>query len=51
MLHSLQTTEAVDHPALGEAIDGDSSGAISVYEINSFFDKKPMWMKTIVWLA
>jgi hypothetical protein len=28
-----------DYPAIGEAIDGDSSGAISVLEINSFFAK------------
>jgi hypothetical protein len=38
-----------DYPAIGEAIDGDSSGAISILEINSFFNNRkdlsiPVWL-------
>jgi Zn-dependent M28 family amino/carboxypeptidase len=40
----------LDYPAVGEAIDEDASGFISVHEINHFL-KKNQGLSTPVWFA
>lgn len=30
-----------DHPAIGNAIDEDGSGFVSVHELNHFLEKRP----------
>jgi hypothetical protein len=39
------------YPAIGDAIDEDGSGYISVHEANRFFSKKPKNWTTPEWLA
>ncbi|KAF7356066.1 hypothetical protein MVEN_00936400 [Mycena venus] len=43
-------TNVINHPAIGEAIDEDSSGFVSVHEINHFMSQKGD-TSTPVWLA
>jgi hypothetical protein len=38
-------------PAIGNAIDEDGSGYVSVQETNRFFSKKPEGWSTPQWLA
>jgi hypothetical protein len=40
-----------DYPAIGEAIDEDSSGSLSVHEVNHFLAKNTQGYPTPVWLA
>ncbi|EJD37198.1 hypothetical protein AURDEDRAFT_154414 [Auricularia subglabra TFB-10046 SS5] len=39
------------HPAIGEAIDEDATGYLSVQEVNRFLDKKPPGWSTPQWLV
>jgi hypothetical protein len=39
------------HPAIGDAIDGDSSGYLSVTEVDRFFQKKPKEWSSSEWIA
>jgi hypothetical protein len=39
------------YPAIGDAIDEDSSGYIGVYEANEFFRKMPAGWTSPQWLA
>ena len=39
------------HPAIGDAIDGDSSGYLSVTEVDRFFQNKPKEWSSSEWIA
>lgn len=41
----------VDHPAIGEAIDEDASGFLSIQEVNNFLTKRPEKYSTPQWLV
>ncbi|KAG9093130.1 hypothetical protein FRC06_011653, partial [Ceratobasidium sp. 370] len=44
-------SRVIFYPAIGDAIDEDSSGFVSLYELNHFFDSKPQGWTTPQWLA
>ncbi|KAJ8078578.1 hypothetical protein PM082_012861 [Marasmius tenuissimus] len=44
-------SKVIFYPAIGDAIDDDGSGFISVYEVNRFTRRKPDGWKTSEWLA
>lgn len=46
----ISASDAV-HPAIGDAIDEDASGYVSVYEANRFFRRKPENWDTPEWIA
>lgn len=50
-LHFL--SKIIFYPAIGDAIDEDSSGFVSVHEVNQFLKSKPAGMNcsTIAWIA
>ncbi|KAK7043656.1 hypothetical protein VNI00_008267 [Paramarasmius palmivorus] len=39
------------YPAIGDAIDDDGSGFVSIYEVNRFFRRKPEGWKSPEWIA
>ena len=39
------------HPAIGDAIDEDGSGYLSVTEVDQFFEKKPKEWSSAEWIA
>ncbi|ESK93009.1 hypothetical protein Moror_8912 [Moniliophthora roreri MCA 2997] len=39
------------YPAIGDAIDDDGSGFVSIYEVNRFFRRKPEGWKSSEWIA
>ena len=41
----------VNHPAVGEAVDEDASGFVSLHEVNHFVSRKPENLSTPVWFA
>ena len=43
--------QILGHLALGEAIDEDASGYVSLHEVNQFIQQKPEGMSTAVWFA
>lgn len=45
------TALSSDHPAIGEAIDEDASGFLSIHEVNHFLTKKPEQYSTPTWLV
>ncbi|KAG9078847.1 hypothetical protein FS749_009094 [Ceratobasidium sp. UAMH 11750] len=44
-------SRVIFYPAIGDAIDEDSSGFVSLHELNHFFDSKPQGWSTPQWLA
>ncbi|KAK1233000.1 hypothetical protein PQX77_003914 [Marasmius sp. AFHP31] len=44
-------SKVIFYPAIGDAIDDDGSGFISIYEVNRFTRRKPDGWKTPEWLA
>lgn len=44
-------SKVMHHPAIGDAIDEDGSGFISLYEVNSFLTQRPESWSTPEWLA
>ena len=44
-------SELTVHPAIGDAIDEDSSGYLSVTEVDHFFQKKPKEWSSSEWIA
>ncbi|KAL0563359.1 hypothetical protein V5O48_018709, partial [Marasmius crinis-equi] len=44
-------SKVIFYPAIGDAIDEDGSGFISIHEVNRFFRKKPNGWKSCEWLA
>ncbi|GAB1518139.1 hypothetical protein RhiTH_001198 [Rhizoctonia solani] len=46
-----QLTDYVVYPAIGDAIDEDNSGYVSLHELNHFFSSKPHGWSVPQWLA
>lgn len=44
-------SKVINHPAIGEAIDEDSSGFLSINEVNQFLSCKPARCSTPAWFA
>ncbi|KAG8737624.1 hypothetical protein FRC10_008026 [Ceratobasidium sp. 414] len=44
-------SRVIFYPAIGDAIDEDSSGFVSLHELNRFFDPRPQGWSTPQWLA
>ncbi|CAE6507501.1 unnamed protein product [Rhizoctonia solani] len=44
-------SRVIFYPAIGDAIDEDSSGYVSLHELNHFFDSKPQDWSVPQWLA
>jgi hypothetical protein len=42
---------ALVYPAIGDAVDEDGSGYVSVYEVNRFFRRKPEGWTSPQWIA
>jgi len=44
-------SKIICHPAIGDAIDEDGSGYLSVLEVDRFFQKKPKGWSSSGWIA
>ena len=44
-------SDLTGHPAIGDAIDEDGSGYLSVLEVDRFFQKKPKGWSSSGWIA
>ncbi|KIM78706.1 hypothetical protein PILCRDRAFT_10927 [Piloderma croceum F 1598] len=44
-------SKVIFYPAIGDAIDQDSSGYLSVIEVNHFFERKPQGWSSCEWIA
>jgi len=50
-LYPFADTYLAVYPAIGDAIDQDSSGYLSVIEVNHFFERKPQGWSSCEWIA
>ncbi|KAG8684986.1 hypothetical protein FRC09_015022 [Ceratobasidium sp. 395] len=44
-------TKVIFYPAIGDAIDEDSSGYVSLHELNHYFDSRPQGWTVPQWIA
>ncbi|KAF9264863.1 hypothetical protein L218DRAFT_943538 [Marasmius fiardii PR-910] len=44
-------SKVIFYPAIGDAIDADGSGFVSIHEVNRFFKHRPTGWKSSEWLA